>query len=154
MLEDYKQFREIVRTLEHKLGVLQDSEYSCCGITLAQCHALIEIGRAGSISLNDLSDLINLENSTVSRTVNNLVNGGLAARALDPQDRRYIKIRLTEDGNALFRKIETGMNAYFKEIFSKIPKEKRGQVLESLTLIVDAVNNSSCCGGCCKEERG
>ena len=149
--KDYKQFREIIRALEKKFGVLEDSGYSCCGITLAQCHALIEIGRAGSMSLNGLAEAVNLESSTVSRTVNHLVTGGLAERADAQQDRRFVTIRLTEAGLTLFSQIEQAMDQYFQEIFCHLPEDKRGQVLESLALIVDAVNSSCCCGGenCC-----
>jgi len=150
--KEYKIFRELVRTLEKKLGVLEDNQFSCCGITLAQCHALVEIGRAGSISLNELAELNNLENSTMSRTVNNLVNSGLTERNLDTRDRRYVTIVLTGKGNTLYESIEAEMDKYFKEIFSHIPKEKEEQVLESLSLVVDAINKSSCCNenNCCK----
>ena len=149
--EEYKQFREIIRTLEKKAGLLEDIEYSCCGITIAQCYALIEIGRAGSISLNELAESINLESSTVSRTVNNLVTSGLAVRDQGTQDRRYISISLTEDGNALFGRIDNGMDRYYKEIFSQIPENKKYQVIESLTLIIEAINKSGVCceGSCC-----
>ena len=149
---EYKIFRELIRTLEKKFGVLEDNEFSCCGITLAQCHALVEIGRAGEISLNELAQLNNLENSTMSRTVNNLVNSGLAERNLDTRDRRFVTIALTAEGHSLFESIEVEMDKYFKEIFSHIPKDKEAQVLESLTLVVDAINKSSCCdqNNCCK----
>lgn len=142
---DYKQFRETIHLLERHLDILQDTEFSCCQITLAQCHALVEIGRAESLSLGELARLINLENSTVSRTVNNLVDRGLAAREIDPGDRRYVVIRLTEKGKETFQKIETGMDHYFREIFSNIPEGKKNQILESLSLIVDAVSKSKCC---------
>ncbi|MDP4090219.1 MAG: helix-turn-helix domain-containing protein, partial [Bacillota bacterium] len=75
-----KQLREMIRILERKLGIFEESEFSCCGITFSQCHALIEIGRAKNISLNELAELLNLENSTMSRTVNNLVTSDLAKR--------------------------------------------------------------------------
>ncbi|HBF35883.1 MAG TPA: MarR family transcriptional regulator, partial [Firmicutes bacterium] len=65
--------REIVRILERKLGVLDDLQSSCCGVTFAQCHAIVEIGRARKISLNDLADILGLDKSTMSRTINNLV---------------------------------------------------------------------------------
>lgn len=133
---DYFRFREFIRLLEVKLGLLSDGEMSCCGVTMTQCHAIVEIGREKDISLNKLSDLLNLDNSTMSRTVNNLVNGGLASRELDPQDRRYVTITLTDEGSKVFNQIETGMNAYFQNIYTKIPEQKRDQVLESLQLLI------------------
>lgn len=143
-LDEQKQLRENIRLLERKLGVLNDSEMSCCSITMAQCHAVVEIGRAGNISLIDLANLLNLDNSTMSRTVNNLVNSNYAKRELDPDDRRYITISLTDKGIELFNSIESGMDEHYLTIYNCIPVEKRTQVLECLQLLNDAFKNCCC----------
>ena len=143
--DNSKQLRELIRVLERKLGILKDSEFSCCGITISQCHALVEIGRAKNISLNELAELLNLENSTMSRTVNNLVTNELAKRDIDPLDRRYVTISLTENGHKLFERIEGDMNFYFKRIFERIPEDKKDQVLESMQILLDAIDYTGCC---------
>lgn len=143
--DDPKQLREMIRILERKLGILQESEFSCCGITMAQCHALVEIGRAGSISLNELAELLNLENSTMSRTVNNLVTNELVKRDIDPQDRRYVTISLTDSGRKLFEGIEEGMNVYFRNVYDSIPENKKRQVLESIEILLEAIGKNECC---------
>lgn len=140
-----QQLRELIRLLERKLGVLEDGEMACCGISMAQCHALIEIGRAKRISLIDLATLLNLDNSTMSRTVNNLVNNGMVERQLDPNDRRYITIQLTQEGLEQFHVIESGMGEYFMKIYNAIPSENRAQVLESLQILLKAIADSDCC---------
>jgi DNA-binding MarR family transcriptional regulator len=140
--------REIVRILERKLGVLDDLQSSCCGVTFAQCHAIVEIGRARKISLNDLADILGLDKSTMSRTINNLVENDLAARELDPEDRRYITIQLTAQGMQSFQEIETGMGAYFIQIYQSIPEAKRDQVIDSLHLLVRALAENDCCKKC------
>jgi DNA-binding MarR family transcriptional regulator len=140
--------REIVRVLERKLGVLDDLQSSCCGMTFSQCHALVEIGRAQSISLNDLADLLGLDKSTMSRTINNLVENDLVAREIDSEDRRYITIQLTPKGRQSFQEIETGMGAYFSQIYQSIPEAKREQVIESLQLLALAMSENDCCKKC------
>lgn len=140
-----KQLREMIRILERKLGILEESRFSCCGITISQCHALVEIGRAKNIALNELAELLNLENSTMSRTVNNLVTGELAKRDIDPQDRRYVTISLTDKGYKLFESIEEEMNQYFTKIFERIPEDKRQQVMESLEIFLNAMDEDVCC---------
>jgi DNA-binding MarR family transcriptional regulator len=128
-----------------RLGVLEKSEASCCGITLGQCHALIEIGRAGEISLNELAELLNVDNSTMSRTVNNLVSNELIERVINPEDRRYVKITLTEKGGQKFKEIEENMESYFKHILEAIPEDKHQQVVESLRLLMVAIKKANCC---------
>jgi len=143
--EDPKKLRESIRKIERKLGVLEENELPCCGITMAQCHALVEIGRAKSISLNELAQLLNLENSTMSRTVNNLVNSGFIKRDIDPRDRRYVTISLAESGVSLFDGIEEGMNQYFTKLHDLIPESKREQVIESLEILLEAIQEKECC---------
>jgi len=137
--------RELVRILVRRLGILEKSDASCCGVSLSQCHAIVEIGRKGKINLNDLAEMLGVDKSTMSRTINNLVESGLAARDLDDGDRRYVVIQLTEDGQRFFENTETGMERYFTEIFERIPEDRRGQVLESLELLTAAVKDCSCC---------
>jgi len=145
LMEEIRLLRESIRVLERKLGILEESEMSCCGLTLAQCHALVEIGRAESISLVELADAIGLDTSTMSRTVNNLVTKKMAKRELDPNDRRYITIQLTPAGDTHFREIESSMESYFQKIYEAIPEQDRPQVLKSLTVLLKAIEDSDCC---------
>jgi DNA-binding MarR family transcriptional regulator len=137
--------RELIRILVRNLGILEKSDSSCCGVTITQCHAIVEIGRAGEISLNELAEILTLDKSTMSRTVNNLVDSQLAVRELHPEDRRYVTIKLTDKGNDVFKDVEKGMEEYYNSIFTRIPESKREQILESLKLLIDAVNENKCC---------
>lgn len=137
--------RELVRVLVRHLGILEKSDANCCGVSLAQCHAIVEIGRKGTINLNDLAEILGVDKSTMSRTINNLVESGLAARALDDSDRRYVVIQLTESGQKFFENTETSMERYFEGVLERIPEGKRSQVLESLALLTDVVGDGRCC---------
>lgn len=137
--------RELIRILVRDLGILEKSDASCCGVTITQCHAVVEIGRKGKISLVDLAVLLGLDKSTMSRTINNLVESDLVLRDLDAENRRYVIIQLTENGRNVFQNIEESMNGYYKSIFNSIPENKRNQVMESLQLLTNAVvSNKSC----------
>jgi DNA-binding MarR family transcriptional regulator len=137
-----KQLRELIRILERKLGILNENEFTCCEISMSQCHALVEIGRAKNIFLNELADILNLEKSTMSRTVNNLVANELVKRDIDPLDRRYVTIVLTDKGKKLFEEIEEEMNIYFTKIYETIPDSKREQVMESIQILLEAIDRN------------
>ena len=134
--------RELIRILVRDLGILEKSDASCCGISLAQCHAIVEIGRKEKISLVDLSGLLGLDKSTMSRTINNLVESDFVLRESDMENRRYVIIQLTEKGRSVFKDIEDSMETYYRGIFNAIPESKRYQVLESLELLKEAVESS------------
>jgi DNA-binding MarR family transcriptional regulator len=70
---------------------------------------------------------------------------GLVAREMHSEDRRYVSIRLTEDGRKTFEGIETSMKQYYEKVFLSIPQEKRGQVIESMELVVQAAKENKCC---------
>ena len=139
------ELRELTRLLVRNLSFFDKSEASCCGTTMAQCHSILEIGAAQEISLNELADILKLDNSTISRTVNNLVDQQLVIREIDPQDRRYIKMKLTGKGWIVYKSIEKNMNVYFGSLLTDIPEEKHEQVIESLMLLVMAMKNNKCC---------
>jgi len=137
--------RELIRVLVRNLGILEKGDSNCCGVTISQCHAIVEVGRAESISLNQLAEVLTLDKSTMSRTINKLVEEGLVIRESHPEDRRYITIKLTDEGINVFKNIEGGMNEYYESVFTSIPELNREQVLDSLKLLIEAVNQNKCC---------
>lgn len=143
--EESNYFRELIRVLVRNLGILERSEASCCGVTLSQCRALVEVGRAGEVSLNELAEALSLDKSTMSRTINNLVEAELVIRELHAEDRRYVTIKLTDKGIGAFKNIEESMEQYYETLLFSILENKRVQVLESLQLIVDAAKENKCC---------
>ncbi|MDP3386167.1 MAG: MarR family transcriptional regulator [Eubacteriales bacterium] len=139
--ENNNHLRELIRILVRNLGILEKNDASCCSVTVGQCHAIVEIGRVGSISLTELSDLVGVDKSTMSRTINNLVEDDMVIRDIDDDNRRYVNIQLTDSGRMIFNNIEKTMNTYYQGIFDTIPEDKRDQVLESLQVLKDAVKN-------------
>lgn len=148
--------RESLRILVRKLGVLERGEASCCGITLSQCHTIVEIGRAGTMSANALTEILGVDKSTVSKSIDKLVNNEFLVRDSDPEDRRSVILGLSDKGQLSFAEIEKRANIYFAEVVADIPDNKREQVIESLQYLVQALKvKSSCSGstGCCADQR-
>ena len=135
MNESVKQaatLRELLRTLIRKLGVLERSEAGCCDMTLSQCNALIEVGRAGVLSVNQLADRLNLDKSTASRVSDKLVLDGQLLRHEDPNDRRYVVLKLTERGSQTYANLENRMTAYFEEVIAGVDPAERAAMLRGL----------------------
>jgi len=140
-----RQFSDLIRILAKNISLFDKFNASCCGLSIGQCYAIVEIGLAKEISLNDLASLLNLDNSTMSRTINNLVEQGLVHREVAQTDRRYLKIKLTEKGNQFYQNTEEKINLYYEKILQSIPADKRTQVVESLSLLSDALKANKCC---------
>lgn len=130
-----KLLRENTRILECHLGnINKTTDCCCCGISEPECFALVEIGRKPNISVKELAEILRLDKSGVSRTVEELVKKDYVERKPSTEDRRFVVLNLTLKGKERFEKIENVMNLKFKEILDKIPSDKRKQVIESLEL--------------------
>lgn len=131
--------REIVRIVVRDLGLLEKNDACCCGVTLTQSHVIVEIGRAKEMNLNALAELLNLDKSTMSRTIDNLVNENIVLREVHAENRRAVKITLTEKGEGIFKEIESSMEDYYRNLMDLVPEDKKEQVLESLKILATIV---------------
>jgi DNA-binding MarR family transcriptional regulator len=141
-------FRGKLRQLEREVGWSLKNDTQCCGISIAQCHALLEIGKKEEISIVELAESLGLDTSTLSRNIDNMVKAGLVERLSNPNDRRYVALSLTARGKETFNTIEEMNNNYFSQVFQLIPEEKHAQVLEVFTMLADAIKQ--CKDQCCK----
>ena len=117
-----RRFRKDIRHLEQELNI-QNCSNCCSGITLAQCHTLLELDSHRTITLNELSDKLYLDKSTVSRTVDSLVKMGMVNRIIPEENRRQVNISLTRSGKDICNNIHNENDAYFESVLSSIPEE-------------------------------
>ena len=148
-----RDFRKSLRILEQEVGYSMASETGCCGVTLAQCHLLLEIEQRGTTGITELASALELDKSTLSRTVDGMCRSGLVDRRTDPANRRQQLISLTAKG----RKKADGINGLcdfsYARLFDFIPADKRDSVIESAALLARAMRQkrkdpgSACCAG-------
>lgn len=142
----YVNVREALQLLVRRFGLLQKDSAQCCGISAIQSHILYEISRRHGLSLNELSEALSVDTSTLSRQVQQLVESGWVSRLPDPRDRRYVVLSLTAAGEQQSEAIAGQMEDYISNLFEHIPQDKQAQVLESLGLLSEAMSKSpNCC---------
>jgi len=151
-LEMIRLFRDRVRQVQQKLGWSQRNDIQCCGVTMAQCHALLALGEVKEMSIVELAGILDVDTSNLSRTVDNMVKAGLLNRIPNPQDRRYVLLTLTEEGKKAFDTIKHLFNAYLTKVFELIPEDKHRQIMESLDLVTGALERCSKEYQCCSPE--
>jgi DNA-binding MarR family transcriptional regulator len=119
-------FRESLRKFE-RLNQLMNSR--CCrGITMSQCHVLLEIERLDTATTNQLANNLKLDKSTLSRTVDSLVSLALVNRSESLTDRRYKSLILTEKGKELCENINRENSNLYTSVFQKLPPSERDQI--------------------------
>lgn len=150
-IERIQMLKEILRKLEMEMSRQTKGESDICGVTLAQCNTLSLIGKNGEISIIDLANKLGIDSSSLSRNINGMVNLGLVNRILNPSDRRYVSITLSEQGKKLYDQIEALFESYVIKILEFVPEEKEDQMFESFSLLAEALEKCTEKYGCCCE---
>jgi|WetSurMetagenome_2_1015567.scaffolds.fasta_scaffold1040266_1 DNA-binding MarR family transcriptional regulator len=134
-IEKVIEFREYLRHFEREIGI-QNSSNCCCGVTLSQCHTLLELEKEDNISLKDLAVRLYLDKSTLSRIIEDLVNLGFVDREIPKTNRRSILIKLTKQGASVCKRINYSNNSYFQGVLESLSKEQLQIFLVSFKIIV------------------
>lgn len=141
MMEQAKiqSFRTSLREFERALNRDLEEHNCCCELTLAQCHPLLEIDLRGQTTLVELAQSLELDKSTLSRTVDALVNKGLVSRTPHPDDRRYTRLTLTDAGKRICADINSRSDAHYRKVFQRIPESEHDEVMKGFTLLARAM---------------
>lgn len=108
-----------VRKASRRLTSRYDEALQPLGINLAQYSLLKNINRHGPLSLTALSDITELDRSTLGRNVRVLDRMGLTATALSA-DKREAAIALTAEGKRVFAAATPVWQATQDDIHSRI----------------------------------
>jgi DNA-binding MarR family transcriptional regulator len=135
--------QEQLTALIRALGLLEP-EQTPCGQPLSPsaAHALMELGCGESLSQGDLAARLCLEKSTVSRLVGQLEARGWVERRRAEHDGRVLLVRLTDDGRKTAERIAAARTAFFARLCERIPPGRRGDLIEAMEMLVEAVHGS------------
>lgn len=147
-------FRKGIRALEREIGNQLRNETSCCGVTVSQCHIMLELSERGTASLVDLEKCLRTDRSILSRVADTLVRIGYAPREPGREDRRYVSLSLTESGKEKAGVINRTCNRYYHELFARLPSGRHAVIMESICELAETMAamraadvSESCCGG-------
>jgi DNA-binding MarR family transcriptional regulator len=143
--ENIMDFRKSLRKLQRRLAEQLDGDSVCCGVTIAQCHVLLAIEEKTDTTITELAAELELDKSTLSRTIESLVNMGLVNRETNTDNRRSQHIQLTEDGEKTIEGIHDQWRSFFTSLFAGIPKSKHAIVTEGLSILANSFPSVSAC---------
>ena len=123
-----RQFRDLIRIFDREL-FLQNNASCCNGISLAQCHTLLEIEKNHEISISELAENLSLDKSTVSRTVDGLVNINMVDRIIPEDNRRKAILNLTDNGKQICNTINFTHDAYISQLLHGFTEKEQDEFL-------------------------
>ncbi len=136
-----RSFRRELRGLEREVGLALSDQSDCCGVTPAQCHLLLAVEEAGETSVGELSELLELDRSTLSRAVDGLVKARLLLRREDPANRRRQRVSLSAAGRAKAKSINSVCDAYYEGLLGSLPTKDTKALVAALPLLVGAMRD-------------
>ena len=108
-------------------------------ITVEQFHVLRYV-RRGIGSVGELATAKGISRPAISQAVDILVNKGLLTRVQSTQDRRYVELALTAEGNRLLDTVFKETREWMKERMQSLTAqelERIAQAMEILKKIMD-----------------
>ncbi|CAM4029439.1 MarR family winged helix-turn-helix transcriptional regulator [Roseateles saccharophilus] len=112
------------------------------GVSQAGWMAIANIAKAReALSQIELANRLNVEGPTVVSLVDRLVKADLVERVPSETDRRIKHVVLTEAGQAIYAKVKAVADAYRRQVFAGIDKERllaATEILEALQAQVEA----------------
>jgi DNA-binding MarR family transcriptional regulator len=98
---------------------------------------LAMLGAGQPMRVSDLAAQLDVERSTVSRRVTELVRLGLVTRTTDPEDRRAAVLELTRPGERALARIQDAWHDTLLDITASWPAKQRTETTAHLTRIAD-----------------
>ncbi len=137
-----QQFQEQLMQFIRGLGLHRPDVTPCdVPVSLAEACAMVALSKHEPMSQRDLGDALNLEKSTVSRLVVDMVARGWVERARDERDGRIQLLRRTADGVAASEQIVQARNMRFGELLQRVDPVRRQQVVDAMTVLAEVVSN-------------
>lgn len=101
------QLRLSVTRLARQLRQMSDSD-----LTPTQVSVLATVSKHGPLALGELAEHERVASPTITKAVGALHERGLVSKTADPADRRFVRVELTRDGEALLERSRARKNAW------------------------------------------
>jgi MarR family 2-MHQ and catechol resistance regulon transcriptional repressor len=106
-------------------------------ITVEQFHVLRHI-KKGRGSVSELAEAKHISRSAISQAIDLLVEKSLITRQQNLDDRRYVHLELTQDGDNLLTAIFNENRAWMKKKLASINQEELKDIILSLEILKKA----------------
>ncbi|MGH9096785.1 MAG: MarR family winged helix-turn-helix transcriptional regulator [Acidimicrobiales bacterium] len=126
-----------------RLGVPQDGLAEGVSIDKAGYWLLVRVSEYGPIRLSDLAESVELDLSTVSRQMRDLVHGGLITKVPDPRDGRSSFLSLSAQGAAVLESVSEARREALADALAGWSDEERATLTAGLLRLAAGLHPAS-----------
>ena len=118
---------------EHQLNANYELFYRACS----------SIYPKGNITMGKFSNALSVPLSTATRIADWLVDNGYIQRLPDSDDRRVVRVALTDMGNKLYKAIDQYIRQRMQQILSSLTTEERTILLTLVSKVVSGLKEAA-----------
>jgi DNA-binding MarR family transcriptional regulator len=124
--------RVLVAVVARSLAEVEDV------VTLPQFRVLVMIAGHGPQNLGSVAAALGVHPSNATRLCERLVVAGLVDRADDPQDRRFLRLVLTDEGHRLVETVMQHRRTAIAQVMARMSPSRRRAVSAALEAFATA----------------
>jgi DNA-binding MarR family transcriptional regulator len=110
-------------------------QHQTTGLPVSQIRALKFLKENPGASLSEVAESLGLGAPTVSKAINELVEGGMVSRTGDSADRRRVTLHATEGGLAALREASEVAHAQVAKLLAPLGEEEVAAVERAISLL-------------------
>ncbi len=107
-------------------------------VTLSQYRALVVLASRGPQGVAAIADSLGITPPTASRLCERLVRKGLVRRRTDRNDRRQVRVALTDSGHNLVDVVTSRRRQEISTLLRRVPQEARQSMVAGLQRLAEA----------------
>ena len=139
--ENVKQILRLQDELIHHRALLDAAPWLELNMSTPQLKALLLISEEEAIRMRELARKLGGSFSNATVLVDRLVERGFVERMMEPQDRRVVLVRATEDGQLLIEHLVTSWRSLTEPLLGRLSTEDLQTVREALDILVKAAQD-------------
>jgi DNA-binding MarR family transcriptional regulator len=144
--------RLLLKQISSNNATYEESCVDFFGVTTSQGGTILSLPLESTLTMNELSNAVGVDNSTMTRMVDQLVDRELLFRKADENDRRVVRIGLTATGKKLHKDITNALFNFYQAALEEIQDEELMTILHSLKRLNDSIARGL--DNCCKKHCG
>jgi len=110
------------------------------GIAVAEWVVISILSERPNISINELAHFAGMHQAPISRIVEKLSNKGLVLRVTSMEDRRSVKVRVTESGLALRERLKGITSENAKDSFACLSEDEYDVFMATIKKVLKSHN--------------
>ena len=132
------QLADLLQRLTRRLRRAQMSQLAPLGLTPAQERALRLITFSEEpLRMTELAEQLRVVPRSVTTVIDALEQAGLVRRAIDPANRRAIRLHLTDKGTAVREQMRQARRQASEDLFAPLSAAERDQLISLLSVLED-----------------